>query len=212
VCLDEKILIRVDSLLVPVLLAAFGFNPVIEIICQQEYNERVDVYDFGLLLWELLTRKYPYSEYRNKFKEQKELEAAILEGLRPTIPADCPGLYADLIRSCWDNDPMKRPTFDQIRDALPSIAAVVAPGFRAPSKEEKEEQIQRTTRENLAALQRSISQSISRPSTPRGHLDKGKEKDDVGSSGRNEEKSDELSVVESDASTSGDAGDTLSGK
>lgn len=40
------------------------------------------------------------------------------ENLRPTIPGFCPQELADLITWCWEDDPDKRPGFDEILDYL----------------------------------------------------------------------------------------------
>ncbi len=56
------------------------------------------------------------------------------KGLRPNIPEYCPKEYAQLIRECWDTDPTKRPSFQDIVKRLEamlgdatSIAAVQLP-------------------------------------------------------------------------------------
>ena len=41
-----------------------------EVLMSQPFNEKVDVYSFGLVLWQILTRTDPFAEYRN-FKEFK---------------------------------------------------------------------------------------------------------------------------------------------
>jgi serine/threonine protein kinase len=50
----------------------------------QEYTEKVDVYAFGIILWEIISRKHPYEDHDFKFLSEKE--KAIRNGLRPTIP------------------------------------------------------------------------------------------------------------------------------
>ena len=74
-----------------------------------------DVYSYGIILWELITKQLPYIDW----VDMKSLFKAIRENnLRPEIPATCSPLFADLIRSCWDADVDKRPTFQQIIDTL----------------------------------------------------------------------------------------------
>ncbi|GES81675.1 kinase-like domain-containing protein [Rhizophagus clarus] len=44
----------------------------------------------------------------------------ILDGERPEITEDTPECYADLMKSCWDPDPKKRPSAKMIRNTLGS--------------------------------------------------------------------------------------------
>lgn len=54
-----------------------------------------DVYAFGIILWELVTRQHPFAEFDHKFTV--DLEEAIKHGTRPTIPPDCPPSLSALI-------------------------------------------------------------------------------------------------------------------
>ena len=38
-----------------------------------------------------------------------EIKDAIIKGLRPSIPGDVPTAFAQLIESCWSNNPIQRP-------------------------------------------------------------------------------------------------------
>ncbi|KYQ90938.1 pleckstrin (PH) domain-containing protein [Tieghemostelium lacteum] len=97
-----------------------------EILREEEYTVKSDVYAFGLILHELLTRKHPYKEFN--YQMVSLLEEAIKSGLRPTIPLNCVQSemgheYCALIRDCWDNDVERRPTFTKIVKRLKQIIA-----------------------------------------------------------------------------------------
>lgn len=56
----------------------------------------------GMILWQLLTRKVPYSDMQ--FANDIELMCAILDdGLRPTIPQWCPPAIARILTCCWQH-------------------------------------------------------------------------------------------------------------
>jgi hypothetical protein len=65
---------------------------------------QADVFSFGVVLWELLTCKIPYSD-------MTPLQAAVgvvQKGLRPAIPANCLPQLAGVMNACWDASPMHR--------------------------------------------------------------------------------------------------------
>lgn len=49
------------------------------------------------------------------------------ENLRPPIGADCPPLYAQLMRDCWETSPSKRPRFEEILHRLEQIQNLNSP-------------------------------------------------------------------------------------
>jgi hypothetical protein len=81
---------------------------------QERYTDKVDVYSFGIILWELITRQEPYGGQ----KGVQIAYAAAEQGLRPEIPAYCPPDYAELMRQCWADKPDDRPTFQAILKRL----------------------------------------------------------------------------------------------
>ncbi|KAH0787803.1 TKL family protein kinase [Histomonas meleagridis] len=74
------------------------------------YTSKVDVYAYGILLWELVTCQKPYLG----LDTHDIIYEVSHNDLRPIIPKDLNPLYADLIIRCWDRDPDIRPTFDEI--------------------------------------------------------------------------------------------------
>jgi serine/threonine protein kinase len=74
------------------------------------YTVKVDVYSYGMVLWELWERKRPYEELYSRF----DIIDAVRAGRRPPIGADCPAAYRSLIQRCWHDQPARRPTFAYI--------------------------------------------------------------------------------------------------
>lgn len=86
----------------------FGILPYIapEVLKGDTYTQTSDIYSFGMVAYELLSNTYPYRD----MPHDKFLAAKICQGLRPNleevkIPQEC----KNLIKSCWDADPKKRP-------------------------------------------------------------------------------------------------------
>lgn len=62
------------------------------------------------VLWEIITREVPYNGI-NGF----QVAWLIVErGERLSIPNSCPNQFAILMKSCWEDDPKKRPSFKKI--------------------------------------------------------------------------------------------------
>eukprot|EP01135_Chromosphaera_perkinsii_P005347 Nk52_evm28s343 gene=Nk52_evmTU28s343 len=77
---------------------------------------KVDVYSYGVILWEILTRKQPY-----KSLTAAAIVSKVKQGHRPSIPPDCPAELNSLIKACWEQAPEKRPTFENILSMLGSL-------------------------------------------------------------------------------------------
>lgn len=89
-----------------------------EVIAGFKYTEKADVFSFGVILWELATRKPPYYGIDGTEVSKK----VIKEDMRPKInEKDCPKPFLDLMSSCWDRNPEKRPFFDEVIEALDSM-------------------------------------------------------------------------------------------
>jgi hypothetical protein len=69
---------------------------------KEPYTEKSDCFSMGIILWELVTRKLPYSEYPvSKSNFVSQFEDAIIKGLRPSVPAECPPDLRKLMTECW---------------------------------------------------------------------------------------------------------------
>lgn len=70
-----------------------------------------DVYSFGIVVWEVLSRKVPWAGISDI---QDLYRLVFFQNERPVMPADAPIDLADMARACWVADPSERPAFKTI--------------------------------------------------------------------------------------------------
>ncbi|KAG4381751.1 hypothetical protein GLYMA_15G213400v4 [Glycine max] len=85
-------------------------------------SEKVDVFSFGIVLWEILTGEEPYANMHY---------GAIIGGivnntLRPTIPSNCDHEWRTLMEQCWAPNPGARPSFTEITSRLRIMSAAAS--------------------------------------------------------------------------------------
>jgi tRNA A-37 threonylcarbamoyl transferase component Bud32 len=88
-----------------------------EVLAAEKYTEKADIFSFGVVVWEIITRACPYEGLC-------QIQAALgvlNNNLRPTIPSDCPPMFKKLMLLCWANVPEQRPTFEAILEILNSV-------------------------------------------------------------------------------------------
>ncbi|MQM04460.1 hypothetical protein Taro_037255 [Colocasia esculenta] len=81
-----------------------------EMIQHRPYNQKVDVYSFGIVLWELITGMLPF---QNMTAVQAAF-AVVNKGVRPIIPPDCLPVLGEIMTRCWDANPDVRPPFTEV--------------------------------------------------------------------------------------------------
>ncbi|XP_072300321.1 mitogen-activated protein kinase kinase kinase 13 isoform X2 [Eucyclogobius newberryi] len=81
-----------------------------EVIRNEPVSEKVDIWSFGVVLWELLTGEMPYKDVDS---------SAIIWGvgsnsLHLPVPSTCPDGFKILMKQTWQGKPRNRPSFRQI--------------------------------------------------------------------------------------------------
>jgi serine/threonine protein kinase len=100
-----------------------------EVVESLPYNEKVDVYAFGLLLWEML-------QYRRVFEGMSVgefYERVVNGGSRPPLDSAWPVELRKLISLCWHPDVDKRPDFHVISTRLRAVYQQVCMCFTIES-------------------------------------------------------------------------------
>ncbi|KAJ7295676.1 hypothetical protein O6H91_13G027200 [Diphasiastrum complanatum] len=92
-----------------------------EMISQQPYSKKVDVYSFGIVLWEICTGLIPFQEMTSA----QAAYAVVEKEARPEQSSDCPPALNALMKECWSPIPDERPEFSQIVKKLEQLKRLV---------------------------------------------------------------------------------------
>ncbi|XP_034477773.1 mitogen-activated protein kinase kinase kinase 7-like isoform X2 [Drosophila innubila] len=89
-----------------------------EVFNGQTFTKKCDVYSFGIILWEVMSRKRPFEN-----KGNVHIHNLVLEGSRPDL--NDANIFdknsisiKNLISKCWNSDPQERPTMNDLTVSL----------------------------------------------------------------------------------------------
>jgi serine/threonine protein kinase len=99
----------------------YGMPAYVDPQCYKNDNyirdKKSDIYSLGVLLWEITSGCPPFSN-----SPVHTLNIKIANGLRELPINDTPLSYVNLYKKCWDDNPDKRPTVDEVFNTLERIS------------------------------------------------------------------------------------------
>ncbi|PKY32094.1 kinase-like protein [Rhizophagus irregularis] len=100
----------------------YGNLPYIapEIISGRKYTFASDIYSIAMLMWEISSGRPPFNNHENGYY----LAMNTVNGIRPRIVPGTPLEYKNLMKQCWDADPLMRPDIVTLRNKISGINAL----------------------------------------------------------------------------------------
>ncbi|KAH7474383.1 Dual specificity protein kinase shkA [Phytophthora ramorum] len=120
----------------------YNGDDAFEVLLGHDYDERADIYSFGVVLSEIDTDDYPYWNAQHppqgKVQENEILRLVARGAKRPAFSDDCPPAILELAARCLRADPKERPSASEIveylqelvqdRNSSASFSAITRPG------------------------------------------------------------------------------------
>jgi serine/threonine protein kinase len=85
-----------------------------EVLRGKSYTPASDIYSFSMIMWEFTSGVPPF----NNKAHDIQLSLSICKGERPEIIDNTPQCYIDLMKKCWNDDPLKRPSSNEISNII----------------------------------------------------------------------------------------------
>lgn len=94
-----------------------------EIVQSKPYNEKVDVFSMGIVIFEVFSKRLLCADYMNTTEwDETEIHAQrVAAGWRPPFPAHMPEKLRKLVDKCWAGLPELRPSMADVIKRLEEI-------------------------------------------------------------------------------------------
>ncbi|XP_054476074.1 hepatocyte growth factor receptor isoform X2 [Anoplopoma fimbria] len=89
----------------------------LESLQTHKFTTKSDVWSFGVLLWELMTRGAPPYSDVNSF----DITVFLMQGRRLLQPEFCPDALYTVMIECWHPKPERRPSFSELESRISAI-------------------------------------------------------------------------------------------
>ncbi|XP_067951528.1 mitogen-activated protein kinase kinase kinase 7-like isoform X2 [Watersipora subatra] len=157
-----------------------------EVFEGNRYSEKCDVFSWGIVLWECLSRKKPFEEVGGS---TYRIMWAVHEGKRPALLRGTPAPLEKLMTKCWSKIPADRPSMDEVvrimLEIIPFYKEKLTPLAFPGSDEESADEEKRSLSNESESLQiedilhtgsidmsdksgTNLSRAVSRPTSHRG--------------------------------------------
>jgi len=100
-----------------------------EIFRQQRYTEKIDVFAFGILLWEAMAQDIPFANL-----DPPEIKERVLMGQMLPLPGSTPRPVQALTQACWTLDQESRPMMAEVLANLRECIRDSGPGGASRSR------------------------------------------------------------------------------
>jgi serine/threonine protein kinase len=118
---DEKVYISDLGLCQPVKsflkkYDIYGVMPFMapEVLRGKSYTQASDIYSFSMIMWEFTSGVPPFNDRAHDI----QFSLSICKGERPEIIENTPQCYVDLMKKCWDEDPLERPSSKEVLNII----------------------------------------------------------------------------------------------
>lgn len=81
------------------------------------YTEKCDVFSWGIILWEVLSREQPFKDIELAFG----IMWSVHKGQRPPLIEGCPKPIEKLMTTCWDPAPINRPSMEYVVKVMTAL-------------------------------------------------------------------------------------------
>eukprot|EP00007_Cunea_sp_BSH-02190019_P003786 CAMPEP_0174239006 /NCGR_PEP_ID=MMETSP0417-20130205/13160_1 /TAXON_ID=242541 /ORGANISM="Mayorella sp, Strain BSH-02190019" /LENGTH=614 /DNA_ID=CAMNT_0015317901 /DNA_START=276 /DNA_END=2116 /DNA_ORIENTATION=- len=137
-------------------------------VFEGEFDEKCDIYSFGLILWEALVQEQAFAGLSDNLPSFIHAVMDLHE--RPKIPKNCPRSLRKLISDCWSPLPTDRPAFQEIIGRLDKCLVDIAiqddGGRRLMKKKKFLGKLEVPLRSFLKELARSLDREFAPDTTP----------------------------------------------
>uniref|UniRef100_A0AAQ4RNB4 Mitogen-activated protein kinase kinase kinase 7 n=1 Tax=Gasterosteus aculeatus aculeatus TaxID=481459 RepID=A0AAQ4RNB4_GASAC len=99
-----------------------------EVFEGSNYSEKCDVFSWGIILWEVITRRKPFDEIGGP---AFRIMWAVHNGTRPPLIHNLPKPIESLMTRCWSKDPSQRPSMEEIVKIMTHLMKYF-PGYDEP--------------------------------------------------------------------------------
>ncbi|GBB86646.1 hypothetical protein RclHR1_13010002 [Rhizophagus clarus] len=85
-----------------------------EVLRGKQYTSASDIYSFSMIMWEFTSGVPPFNDRAHDL----QLSISICKGERPEIIESTPQCYVNLMKKCWNEDSLKRPSAKEVYDII----------------------------------------------------------------------------------------------